>query len=77
MGKVPHSFVCLNTWSLAGGVILEGYGIFSNEALLEGSGPLGWALKFYHLYSYSVPSLLLQSNMTIWPPVPATMPSQP
>lgn len=41
MGKVPHSFVCLNTWSLAGGVILEGYGIFSNEALLEESGPLG------------------------------------
>lgn len=32
-----HRFMYLNTWSLASGVVLEGYGIFRRWSLVEGS----------------------------------------
>jgi hypothetical protein len=38
--KNPPGLICLNTWSLAGGTVLEGCGVFKRWSLAEGSRSL-------------------------------------
>lgn len=63
----PHKPTCLDTWSLAGGIVWEALGSLGVEALLKKVSHQGLVLRCYGLVLFPACSFIPPKAGTMWP----------